>query len=193
MKLNFKKSKIFWLYITVGILTLIFSVILAPFWQGTEVPFKSWGPSAVNITMGIAVVLYLALFLAKRLKRSGNVPIQMLTIVEFVFLSFIALSCFLTQFDLLQIARPCLILGIALWCRGGIEVVRAYYYRGAGDKNYPLWYLAIAIGMITFGTYIFATPTFTSIHLQWLIVITIALLGVFLIFYGIKVKPQKSK
>ena len=142
--------------------------------------------------MGAAIVLYLVLFLAKRLNRSGNVPIQMLTIVEFIFLAFIALSCFLVQFDLLQMARPCLILGLAVWCRGSIEIFRAYYYKAAGDKNYPVWYLGIAIAMITFGTFIFTTPSFTVLHLQWIIVGLICALGIAIIFYGIKVKPGRS-
>lgn len=190
MKITFKKTKAFWLYIVLGIVAIISAIILAPFWLNTDVPFKSWGSSFVNISMGSALVLYLILYLAKKIKNAESSKVQLLCIAEFVVLGIAALGCFLTEFDVLLISRPCIILGIALWSRGSIEVARAYLYRGAGTK-YPSWLLVVAILMITFGTYIFANPWFEAIHLQWIIVSAFAIFGGFLIYYGVRAKPAK--
>ncbi len=188
-KLSFKKSKLFWLYIVVGAILLLGAILLAPFWQGTDAPFSNWGASIVNITMGAVLLMYLIFYLAKKLLNASNPKIQLLTIIEFIVLTIIALGCFLAQFNILRITQPCLILGIALWSRGAIEIVRAYLYRGATDSKYPAWLLVVAIAMVTFGAYIIAAPFFTALHLQWLIVSAIFVFGGFMIFYGIKVKP----
>jgi hypothetical protein len=188
-KLSFKKTKLFWLYIFVGVILFVGAILLAPFWQSTNVPFKGWGAGIVNITMGVALTLYLIFYLAKKLLNASNPKIQLLTIIEFIVLTVIALGCFLAQFDILKVSQPCMILGIALWARGAIEIVRAYLYRGATDKKYPAWLLVVAIAMVTFGTYIIAAPFFTALHLQWIIVSAIFVFGSFMIFYGIKVKP----
>ena len=191
MKLNFKKTKAFWLYIVLGILSIALAVLLAPFWMNTDVPFKTWGSSFVNIFMGSAILLYLILYLAKKIKDAPNQKVMLLCIAEFAILGVIALGCFLAEFDILNLSRPCIILGIAFWSRGSIEVVRAYLYKGIGTKYSP-WLLILAICMITFGTYIFANPLFEAIHLQWMLVIGFTVLGIFLIFYGAKTKPAKS-
>lgn len=188
-KLSFKKTKAFWLYITLGIILVLGSVILAPVWTKTELPFKSWGASAVNITMGVVLSLYLILYLSKKLLNASNSKIQLLIIIEFIVLTVIALGCFLAQFNILRITQPCMIIGIALWSRGCIEVARAYLYRGSAEHKYPSWLLIVAILMITFGTYVIASPIFTALHLQWIISLAIFLFGTFMIFYGIKVKP----
>ncbi len=188
-KLSFKKTKLFWIYIVLGTLLVLGAIILAPIWNNTDAPFKGWGASAVNITMGIALSLYLIIYLAKKLINS-NFKIQLLIIIEFIVLTIIALGCFLAQFNILRITQPCMIIGIALWARGCIEIVRAYFYRGSAEHKYPAWLLVIAIAMITFGTYIIASPIFTALHLQWIIATAIFLFGAFMVFYGIKVKPQ---
>lgn len=188
-KLSFKKTKLFWLYIVAGTILFLGAILLAPFWQSTSVPFKDWGAMIVNITMGVALALYLIFYLAKKLLIASNSKIQLLTIIEFIVLTVIALGCFLAQFNILRITQPCMILGIALWARGAIEIVRAYLYRGTADSKYPAWLLVVAIAMVTIGTYIIAAPFFTALHLQWIIVCAIFVFGAFMIYYGIKVKP----
>ena len=184
-KISFKETPIFWIYITIGALAILGSIILAPFWQGTNVPFNSWGAALVNITMGVTICAYLILYLSKKLRNKSNSKIHLLTIIEFVVLAIIAVCSFFVN-------QPCLILGIILWSRGSIEVARAYSYKGSG-ASYPAWYLIVAIGMITFGTYIIANPLFTALHVHWVIVGSLFILGALLIFYGIKVKPKAKK
>ena len=42
-KLNFKATRAFWAYICIGVITVLFGVVLAPAWSGTNVFFKSCG------------------------------------------------------------------------------------------------------------------------------------------------------
>lgn len=192
-KLNFRPTRSFWAYICLGVIAVILAVILAPLWSGTNVFFKSWGSKIVDIMMAVAILAYLILFLAKKIKRAPNTTIQILTVVEFVLLSVIALGCVLSQFKVINVGGPCQILGLALWCRGTVELFRAYYYRRDSSVHYPVWYVALAVAMVSFGTYIFAKPFFTALHLQWIFCGAIGVAGVLLIIYGIMVKPKKNK
>lgn len=190
-KLNFKTTCAFWAYICIGVITVLFGVVLAPAWSGTNVFFKSWGAKIIDIMIAIAIISYLIFYLAKKIKSSPNTTIQILIVVEFVLLSVIALGCILSQFKVIDIGGPCQILGLALWCRGSVELFRAYYYRRDTSVRYPVWYVALAIAMVTFGTYIFAKPFFTALHLQWIFCGVIGIIGILLIVYGIMVKPKK--
>lgn len=190
-KLNFKATRTFWVYICMGVVAVLLGVVLAPVWSGTNVFFKSWGAKIIDIMMAVSILSYLIFYLAKKIKSSPNSTIQILTVVEFVLLSVIALGCVLSQFKLISIGGPCQILGIALWCRGTVEIFRAYYYRRDSSSRYPVWNVAVAIAMVTFGTYVFAKPFFTALHLQWIFCGAIGVIGILLIVYGIMVKPKK--
>ncbi len=192
-KLNFKTTRNFWAYICFGVLAVIVAVILAPVWSDTDVFFKNWGSKIVNIMIAVAIIMYLIFFLAKKIKSYSNSTILVLTVIEFVLLAIIALGCILSQFNVINIGGPCEILGLALWCRGTVELFRAYYYRRESSVYYPVWYVAIAVAMVTFGTYIFAKPFFHSTDIQWIFCGVTGVIGIFLIVYGIMVKPKKNK
>lgn len=190
-KVDFKPTKAFWAYIVLGIIAVLVGVVLAPLWSKTDLFFKNWGAQTINIMMAIAIVVYLLFYLTKKIRRPQNSTVQILTVVEFVLLSVIALGCVLSQFRVIDVGGPCQILGVALWCRGTVEVFRAYYYRRDTSAYYPVWYVAIAVAMVTLGTYMFAKPFFTALHLQWIFCGAIIMAGVLLFIYGILVKPKK--
>lgn len=194
-KITVKKTKAYWLYIALGIVTLIFGVLLLPFWGSiwNECPWKSWGTDLVMLFMAIVIGLYLFMFLIKKINRYRGV-VQVLTIIEFVLLALIALGLVFSQFNILSIPKqPSVILGLALYCRGVIEIFRAYYYHHSMKTIYPVWWLVVAILFVTFGVYLMIKPLVQLTLIVWLLAISVIVIGIFLIAYGVLANPKAKK
>lgn len=194
-KITVKKTKAYWLYIALGILTLIFGILLLPFWGSiwNECPWKSWGTDLVMLFMALVIGLYLFMFLIKKINRYRGV-VQVLTIIEFVLLALIALGLVFSQFNILAIPKqPSVILGLALYCRGVIEIFRAYYYHHSMKTIYPVWWLVVAILFVTFGVYLMVKPLVQLTLIVWLLAISVIVIGIFLITYGALANPKAKK
>lgn len=193
--LNPSKTKLFWLYFIVGILVVLTGIVLMPVWtnMGDWCFFKNWGMQIINIIICACILVYLFTFLLKKLIKRTNGVVKVLTIVEFVLLALIALGCILQQFKVINIGGACAIFGLALWARGVVELFRAYYHQKGNNEKYPVWWLAVAIAFVTFGTYIFAKPLFEDVVILWIFVILIMLLGIILFVYGFLTKPVGKK
>lgn len=189
------KTKWFWGYIVLGVIALILAVMLMPVWDKTPdwVFWKSWGMQIVNIIICICIVLYLLLFLLKKVRSRSNGVIKVLTIIEFVVLALIALGCILQQFKVINVGGACAILGLALWCRGCVEIFRAYYHQKGNNDRYPVWWLVVSLVLVTLGTYLFAKRLFSDVTVLWIFVILIILVALLLIVDGILAKPKGSK
>ena len=194
-KITVKKTKAYWLYIALGIVTLIFGILLLPFWGSiwNECPWKSWGTDLVMLFMALVIGLYLFMFLIKKINRYRGV-VQVLTIIEFVLLALIALGLVFSQFNILAIPKqPSVILGLALYCRGVIEIFRAYYYHHSMKTIYPVWWLVVAILFVTFGVYLMIKPLVQLTLIVWLLAISVIVIGIFLITYGALANPKAKK
>lgn len=194
-KITVKKTKAYWLYIALGIVTLIFGILLLPFWGSiwNECPWKSWGTDLVMLFMALVIGLYLFMFLIKKINRYRGV-VQVLTIIEFVLLTLIALGLVFSQFNILAIPKqPSVILGLALYCRGVIEIFRAYYYHHSMKTIYPVWWLVVAILFVTFGVYLMVKPLVQLTLIVWLLAISVIVIGIFLITYGALANPKAKK
>ncbi len=191
--LTLKKTKAFWLYFIFAVIFILAAIVLAPVWSGTDVFFKGWGRKVIDIFIAILIILYLCLYLVKKVARGGNGVIKVLTIIEFVALSLIALGCIFSQLGVFKIGEPCQIAGLIMWCRGTIEIFRAYYFRGSSSVKYPVWLVAVAIALVTFGTYLYIKPLFTAAHLQWVLAAIMLAIAIFLIYAGIATKPAGKK
>ena len=194
-KITVKKTKAYWLYIALGIVTLIFGILLLPFWGSiwNECPWKSWGTDLVMLFMALVIGLYLFMFLIKKINRY-RVVVQVLTIIEFVLLALIALGLVFSQFNILAIPKqPSVILGLALYCRGVIEIFRAYYYHHSMKTIYPVWWLVVAILFVTFGVYLMVKPLVQLTLIVWLLAISVIVIGIFLITYGALANPKAKK
>ena len=188
-KITVKKTKAYWLYIALGIVTWIFGILLLPFWGSiwNECPWKSWGTDLVMLFMALVIGLYLFMFLIKKINRYRGV-VQVLTIIEFVLLALIALGLVFSQFNILAIPKqPSVILGLALYCRGVIEIFRAYYY------HHSVWWLVVAILFVTFGVYLMVKPLVQLTLIVWLLAISVIVIGIFLITYGALANPKAKK
>lgn len=187
-----KKTKLFWLYIVVGILLAVVGAMLMPIWNSFDWAFwKTWGMDIINIVICACLVVYIFGFLVKKIAKSRGV-VQVLTIVEFVLLALIAVGCVLQQFKVINVGGSCAILGLALWCRGVVEIFRAYYHQKGNNDRYPVWWLVIAIFLVSFGVYLYVRPLFQDITVLWIFVILIFLVAFILIVDGFIAKPKKS-
>lgn len=186
-----KKTKMFWLYFIFGILFVLLGVMLMPVWNNVDWAFwKSYGMDIINIVICGCLFLYLFGFLIKKIMKNKGV-VQVLTIIEFVLLALIAVGCVLQQFKVINIGGACAILGLALWCRGVVEIFRAYYHQKGNNQKYPIWWLVISIVLVSFGTYLYARPLFQDITVLWILVIFIFLISAILIIDGFIAKPKK--
>lgn len=178
--------------LTVGIIFILAAVIFAPIWDFWDsCPWKDWGKQIINIIIAACIVCYLAFYLVKKLKYGKRV-IKVLTIVEFAILSLIALGCIFSQFKVINIQGACQVFGLALWTRGSIELFRGYYHRADSKEYYPVWYLAISIAMVTFGTWCFVKPFIQDIIILWIFVSLLFVCGILLLVLGFNNKPLKK-
>ena len=181
--------------IILGSIFLLASILFAPIWDfWDKCPWKTWGHDIVNLLVATLIILYLALFLAKKIKAPAKRVIKVLTIVEFALLALIALGCIFSQFKIINVSGACQIFSLALWIRGVVELFRAYYYRAESKEVYPVWYLGLSIVMVTFGAYCFAKPFIQDIVILWIFVISLLLAGSLLLVLGIvQIKNKKKK
>ena len=181
------------LCVIVGSISILAAIIFAPIWNWwTNCPWGTWGTQIIDVLVATLIVLYLALFLFKKIKRASKQAIKVLTIVEFALLALIALGCIFRQFNIIQVSEASQIFALALWTRGAVELFRAYYYRSDTKEVYPVWYLGVSIAMVTLGTYFFARPLIKDIAVLWLFVSVLATFGLLLLVIGIN-NIQKKK
>jgi uncharacterized membrane protein len=181
------------LCVIVGSISVLAAIIFAPIWNWwTNCPWGTWGTQIIDILVATLIVLYLALFLFKKIKRATKQAIKVLTIVEFALLALIALGCIFRQFNIIQVNEASQIFALALWTRGTVELFRAYYYRSDTKEVYPVWYLGVSIAMVTLGTYFFARPLIKDIAVLWIFVAVLATFGLLLLVIGIN-NIQKKK
>lgn len=191
-KLTISSRKDYPLFLVLGALAVVAAILFAPFWKDTDVFFSDWGRTALNLMIAAVLLVYLFTFLLPKILHGSRGAVLVLTLVEFLAIFLIALGCVLSQFKVINISGACAILGLCLFCRGTVEIFRAYYYRGGNSRPYPVWWLAVAILMVAFGTYCFARPLFTDEQILWIFVILLLLLGAALITFGILCRPQKK-
>lgn len=191
-KLTISSRKDYPLFLVLGALAVVAALLFAPFWKDTDVFFSDWGRTALNLMIAAVLLVYLFTFLLPKILHGSRGAVLVLTLVEFLAIFLIALGCVLSQFKVINISGACAILGLCLFCRGTVEIFRAYYYRGGNSRPYPVWWLAVAILMVAFGTYCFARPLFTDEQILWIFVILLLLLGAALITFGILCHPQKK-
>lgn len=193
--INVTKSKNFWLYIVFGFLIAVASVILMPFWKNKNIDvfFANWGFSVLNIVIAFVVILYLVLFLSKKLVEKTNKVIKVLTFIEFLVFILIALGLILSQFDIIPISEPSQILGLALWIRGAIEIFVAYYYDKSSVKKYSVFRLIIALALVSVGVYLMVKNTITRTLILWVLTITLLVCSLFALILGFIKKPKRVR
>lgn len=192
---NPKKTKYYWLYFIVGTITILLGIMFMPIWQNAAdwVFWKSWGKDLVNVIICLCIVLYLSLYLVKKIKQRTYSVVKVLNIIEFVIMALIALGCLLQQFKVINLGGACAILGFALWCRGVVEIFRAYYHQHGNNVYYPVWWLVCAIALVSFGVWLMVKPLFSDITIIWIFAISLIIIGVIVFVDGFLAKPETKK
>lgn len=192
-RLTVKPTRNYVLYIVGGILLCLAAVLFCPLWEKTDLPWATWGRQIIDLIIAAFLFIYLFGYLIRKLTRGSGV-VNMLTVIEFTLLTLIALGCILSQFRVLNISGACTVLGFCLWCRGVVEIFRAYYYQRGGNTRYPVWWLCVAIAMVSFGMYCIARPLFSDVTVLWIFVVALLIVGILTITVGVLSKPKsKSK
>lgn len=189
---NTKKTKNYWVEILLGAFCIVAAVIFAPIWGNTDVFFKDWGMTIIDIIIAAIIVAYLVGYLWKKAVSSNGI-VKVLTIIEFVALSIIALGCIFTQFDVIPIQGACKIFGLVLWCRGVVELLRAFYLSRVTTYKYSSAWFFVAVAMVSFGVYCFAKPFIQDTVILWLFVLMLCALGILFVIIGCMQKPVRAK
>lgn len=181
-----KRFKFDWLvYLIFSAVFIALGIIMLP--EVTDL-----GSKILNIVLAIALVIYCILFLFPKIKKHRG-TIQILVIIEFVIVCLVAIGLVLVQFKVFEITGVVRILGLVIWLRSVVELFRAYFYRGKDSSySYPVWLLCIYLVLITFGTYIFASPFISDQKLVLIMAILFLVVAIILIILGIVLLP-KSK
>lgn len=193
---NAKKTKLFWLYIVLGVFLILAAIVLAPFWSklnGDWCFWKNWGPNIVNLIIAAVLIYYLFAYLFPKVKRTTGGVTKTLTIVEFILMALVAVGCIFSQFKIINIGGACRIFGLALWCRGSVEIFRAYYHQRDSKWKYPLGYVFLNIAFVTFGTYCIVKPFISDEIILWCFVALLFIYGICSIVYGGMSKPASKK
>lgn len=191
--INTKKTSAFWVFFILGVLITAISVLLMPFWKTAtpDVFFAEWGHKFVKVIIAVIVLLYAFLFLLKRVGRRGNGVVKTLSVIEIIVLVLISLALLISQFSKFALDAY-VIISIALWMRGVVEIFRAYYL-GSGENKYPVYKLIFAIILVSVGAYLLSAKVITNVHILWVATIFGAVFGIITFILGFLKKPAKIK
>ena len=191
--INASKTKFFWIYIVVGAILMIASVMFMPFWKdiAPDLFFANWGENFVKIVIAVVLMFYLFGYLIKKV-ASANIAVEkVLTVIEFVILFLIALGCIISQFVVFSFDIS-IILALAFWMRGTVEIVRAYYYNGTGDK-YPIYKVIISILLVTLGGIIIASKFISTKMAIWVATGVAFIFSLIIFILGFYKNPKTRK
>jgi len=187
-----KKNKLFWLFIVLGAIVLLFGVTLLPVWKDIDIFFASWSDAGVNIVLFAILVFYIVLLINRNLVKRKSKFIVGITIIELIVLLFVAVSCLLQQFNVFSIFGPCFVFGLMIYFRGLVNVLEPYFSSISTNNSKARLSVLVSIILLTVGAIMMVIKVPNNIF-NWIIAITILLVAVLLILFGILSMPKKEK
>ena len=187
-----KKNKLFWLFIVLGAIVLLFGVTLLPVWKDIDIFFASWSDAGVNIVLFAILVFYIVLLINRNLVKRKSKFIVGITIIELIVLLFVAVSCLLQQFNVFSIFGPCFVFGLMIYFRGLVNVLEPYFSSISTNNSKARISVLVSIVLLTVGAIMMVIKVPNNIF-NWIIAITILLVAVLLILFGILSMPKKEK
>ncbi|MBQ7224156.1 MAG: hypothetical protein IJX06_01205 [Clostridia bacterium] len=193
-KINQELPKTKWfLAITVlGILGLVLGIFLLPVWKNTSVFWKNWGTDGVSVILCAIIVAYTICYLGSHLGKVENKTLRIISIIEIVLLSLMAIGCLLQQFKVFDFFGPSSVLGAILWHRGFFNVIKAYLCKHTKKDRYPLWLVIVSVLMVSIGTAL----RFRSVPgnaFIWFMSIALLVGSIVMVFGSLKMKPNKNQ
>lgn len=203
-RFNFKvkKTSFYWMYFVLGGIVIFLSLFFAPFWKeiSEKLFWSNWYAYALGGLVAGAILLYMFTILLKRLRNKDlNRTVRIIFGVEFSLMAFFAVCCIvkaiLNDNEKFKFLNACEIIGLALWLRGSVEMFNAYYYDKNSTQKYPIWFLVVNIGLITFGPLVLTTGIVyretIDLIFSYVFCSIIFILGVFSCVWGGLCKPIK--
>lgn len=189
-KYRFKGDYIVYYILTV--LTIVFglSFLFCPFMKGIV-------KDSITYLIGIALLAYAGCFLLKNLFRKRVTVVKVFMWIEFVLVVLMALGMFLSQLRVINISE-CQALGLTIWCRGFVEIVRGYYNQGdirvAGRHSaFDRAAKYINIFLITFGTYVFFNVNINKDKIVFGLGVCMLVAAAIFLFLAIYCTTQRGK
>ena len=187
-----KKNKLFWLFIFLGAIVLLFGVTLLPVWKDIDIFFATWSDAGVNIVLFAILVFYIVLLINRNLVKRKSKFIVGITIIELIVLLFVAVSCLLQQFNVFSIFGPCFVFGLMIYFRGLVNVLEPYFSSISTNNSKARLSILVSILLLTVGAIMMVIKVPNNIF-NWIIAITLLLVAVLLILFGILSMPKKEK
>ena len=126
MKKNTIKAVLFFI---VAAILLTLGIIILP--EVTNI-----GLTILHILIGLCILAYAYGFLLTKVVTKSKGTILVLSLVELILLTFIAVTCILkTWLPISFIDEGCLILGLAFWIRGVVESFRSHLSNATSGKK----------------------------------------------------------
>ena len=136
----------------------------------------------LHLLVAVVLVIYIVFTLFPLVWRYRGVPrLFVLTEVALLILTAVALVFAQINVPFFSTLQACSVVGLAIWLRGAVEIVRAYVQKGVdGAKKTPLWALCLLILVCAFGVWQMANPTIKDKHFLFVIaVVSIVMATIF--------------
>ena len=191
-KKSIAKNEFYWAFYILAALGAFLGFVLMPIWENTSLFFHDWGSRYFHSLVAAILLLYVFLFLFGEAKNEQKKPLCHFIIVEISILFVVAIFAILQQLHILYLFGPARAFGVALWLRGCFYLTRAYILPKGKKSGVPVYLFITALGLISLGTYLL-THDFLGNTFLWLVSISILILAVASLVYGVLSTPSKAK
>ena len=157
-------------------------------------PFTGIGQTILDYIVAFVLLVYLFTYLVKKLAHARG-SILVLTVVEFIVILLIALGLILKQLKVFTIGETRQIIGLVIWLRGVVCLVRGYFVSTTeARRKYSLLLFLGYIALVTLGAYFFFGASFIS-DAELILILCISSFVAFaaLLVLAIKFWPKKTE
>lgn len=146
----------------------------------------NFGKTILHILIGILLLTYCYGFLLPKVVSKSKGTILVLSLIELVILTLIAITCILeTWINITILTEGCLIIGVAFWIRGVVESFRSYFYQRSQTNKYPIYKVIFNVLLITIGTWFYVAPIISNTQLLYVFSFIMLVTSIALIVTGI--------
>lgn len=150
----------------------VFDVIMAIIFLALGIvmlPPLNIGPKAMNILFAVLLVTYLVSFLYDKIKRTRG-SILILSCIEFIVVSIVAVEQILQQFSLFNLSGACETFGFVIALRGIISVVEMYILASTSKRaKYSLPAFMAYLLLVCAGVFVMARPFISDLIINWIL------------------------
>ena len=151
---------------------ILLSVLAAVMLLGAfEVKGFTLARDILHLLVAVVLVIYIIFTLFPLLWRYRGIP-RLFVLVEVALLILTVVALVFAQINVpfFSTLQVCSVVGLAIWLRGAVEIVRAYVLKGVdGVKKTPLWALCLLILLCALGVWQMANPTIEDKHFLFVI------------------------